>query len=140
MAPPAGIVSGPRYGTSPAADSPLLTSHARPDCCSRIGCGGGWDGHGGIRTRVGGSGANMRDGRPQRVNSPAELGFGIGRRPAIDLTVQRLPGVDFVEVIAESMQPDAVPSSLGTLLDRGMPVVPHGVSLSLGGAAAPDGK
>ena len=79
----------------------------------------------------------MRDGRPQRVNSPAELGFGIGWRPAIDLTVQRLPGVDFVEVIAENMQPDAVPSALGTLLDRGMPVVPHGVSLSLGGAAVP---
>jgi len=80
----------------------------------------------------------MGSGGSQRVNSPAELGFGIGWRPAIGLTVQRLPGVDFVEVIAEHVRADAVPTSLAALLDRGVPVVPHGVSLSLGGAAAPD--
>jgi uncharacterized protein len=81
----------------------------------------------------------MEDGRSQRDSAPADLGFGIGWRPAIDRTVQRLPGVDFVEVIAEIVQADAVPPSLGALADRGVPVVPHGVSLSLGGATAPDG-
>lgn len=66
------------------------------------------------------------------------LGVGIGWRPEIDLTVPRLaaatgPGVDFVEVVAENVPPSAVPASLARLHAGGMPVVPHGVSLSLGG-------
>ena len=61
---------------------------------------------------------------------------GIGWRPEIDLTVERLPGVEFVEVIAESIR--RVPASLAALRRRGIPVVPHGVSLSLGGAQRPD--
>lgn len=63
---------------------------------------------------------------------------GIGWRPEIDLTVERLPGVEFVEVIAEQVRPDRLPDSLVALRDRGIPVVPHGVSLSLGGAERPD--
>jgi uncharacterized protein (UPF0276 family) len=66
------------------------------------------------------------------------LGFGIGWRPEIDLTVERLPGVDFVEVVAENVHLDHLPESLRTLRARGMPVIPHGVSLSLGGAEPPD--
>lgn len=62
---------------------------------------------------------------------------GIGWRPEIDLTVERLPGVEFVEVIAEAIRPDRLPESLRALRARGIPVVPHGVSLSLGGAARP---
>jgi uncharacterized protein len=61
------------------------------------------------------------------------LGVGIGWRPEIDLTVARLGGVDFVEVVAENTVPERVPASLAAVHDRGMPVVPHGVSLSLGG-------
>ena len=66
------------------------------------------------------------------------LGIGIGWRAEIDLTVARLPGVDFVEVVAENVVPDGAPASLLALRARGVPVVPHGVSLSLGGAARPD--
>lgn len=62
------------------------------------------------------------------------LGVGIGWRAEIDLTVARLPGVDFVEVVAENVSPAAVPATLRALRERGLPVVPHGVSLSLGGA------
>jgi hypothetical protein len=62
---------------------------------------------------------------------------GIGWRPEIDLTVERLPGVEFVEVIAEGVRPTRVPESLRELRARGIPVVPHGVSLSLGGAERP---
>jgi uncharacterized protein len=62
---------------------------------------------------------------------------GIGWRPEIDLTVERLPGVEFVEVIAEGIQPTRLPESLVALRARGIPVVPHGVSLSLGGAQRP---
>ncbi len=66
------------------------------------------------------------------------LGYGIGWRPEIDLTVERLPGVDFVEVIAEGLAPARLPASLPALRERGVPAVPHGVSLSLGGAERPD--
>lgn len=67
-----------------------------------------------------------------------DLGYGIGWRRPIDLTVERLPGVDFVEVIAESLEPRRIFPSLRLLRERGTPVVPHGVSLSLGGAERPD--
>lgn len=67
-----------------------------------------------------------------------DLGYGIGWRRPIDLTVERLPGVDFVEVIAESLEPLRLFPSLRLLRERGTPVVPHGVSLSLGGAERPD--
>ncbi|MGW3462948.1 DUF692 domain-containing protein, partial [Streptomyces olivaceoviridis] len=68
----------------------------------------------------------------------ARLGFGLGWRPPIDLTVERLAGVDFVEVIAEVVDPRRLPESLRVLRARGTPVVPHGVSLGLGGAELPD--
>jgi uncharacterized protein (UPF0276 family) len=61
------------------------------------------------------------------------LGVGIGWRVEIDLTIARLPGVDFVEIVAENVDPAAAPATLRALRDRGLPVVPHGVSLSLGG-------
>jgi uncharacterized protein len=61
------------------------------------------------------------------------LGTGIGWRPEIDLTVARLPGVDWVEIVAENVSPQAPPRSLAALHERGIPVIPHGVSLSLGG-------
>jgi uncharacterized protein (UPF0276 family) len=61
------------------------------------------------------------------------LGTGIGWRPEIDLTVARLPGVDWVEVVAENVAPQAPPRSLAALHERGVTVIPHGVSLSLGG-------
>ncbi|GII52970.1 hypothetical protein Pth03_13590 [Planotetraspora thailandica] len=67
----------------------------------------------------------------------AGLGVGIGWRPEIDLTVERL-GVDFVEVIAESVDPADIPESLAVLRGRGVPVIPHGVGLGIGGADRPD--
>ncbi|MFF4412611.1 DUF692 family multinuclear iron-containing protein [Streptosporangium sp. NPDC001559] len=66
------------------------------------------------------------------------LGVGLGWRPEIDLTVERMPGVDFVEVIAENLRPGALPESLRVLLARGVPVIPHGVGLGIGGAEPPD--
>ncbi|CAA9221179.1 MAG: UPF0276 protein SCO6045, partial [uncultured Corynebacteriales bacterium] len=66
------------------------------------------------------------------------LGVGIGWRPDIDLTVERLAGVDFVEVVAENVCPDRLPESLRVLRARGTPVLPHGVTLGLGGADPPD--
>lgn len=66
------------------------------------------------------------------------LGTGIGWRPEIADAVERMPGVDWVEVVAENVCPGHLPESLRRLRERGVTVVPHGVSLGLGGADRPD--
>ncbi|MBK3647786.1 DUF692 domain-containing protein, partial [Streptomyces sp. MBT33] len=66
------------------------------------------------------------------------LGTGIGWRPEIADAVERMPGIDWVEVVAENVCPGHLPESLGRLRERGVTVIPHGVSLGLGGAERPD--
>ncbi|MGW1766677.1 DUF692 domain-containing protein [Streptomyces sp. NPDC002073] len=68
----------------------------------------------------------------------ARLGAGIGWRPEIAEAVERLPDLDWVEVVAENLCPGHLPESLVRLRRRGTVVVPHGVSLGLGGADRPD--
>ncbi|MFJ6718874.1 DUF692 family multinuclear iron-containing protein [Streptomyces sp. NPDC091259] len=68
----------------------------------------------------------------------AHLGVGIGWRPEIAEAVERLPGLDWVEVVAENICPGHLPDPLTRLLERGVRVIPHGVSLGLGGADRPD--
>ncbi|GAA2445448.1 DUF692 domain-containing protein [Streptomyces lavendulocolor] len=67
-----------------------------------------------------------------------ELGTGIGWRPEIADAVEGLAGVDWVEVVAENICAGHLPDSLLRLRERGVTVVPHGVSLGLGGADRPD--
>ncbi|MEU1346324.1 DUF692 domain-containing protein [Streptomyces sp. NPDC005795] len=67
-----------------------------------------------------------------------ELGIGIGWRPEIADAVESLPGIDWVETVAENLCADHLPASLVRLRERGVTVVPHGVSLGLGGADRPD--
>ncbi|WP_327113251.1 DUF692 domain-containing protein [Streptomyces sp. NBC_01341] len=67
-----------------------------------------------------------------------ELGTGIGWRPEIAETVEALPGIEWVEAVAENICTDHLPQSLVRLRERGVTVVPHGVSLGLGGADRPD--
>lgn len=66
------------------------------------------------------------------------LGTGIGWRPEIAAEIAELPGVDWVEVVAENVCPGHLPDALGELRERGTTVIPHGVSLGLGGADRPD--
>ncbi|MGW1984017.1 multinuclear nonheme iron-dependent oxidase [Streptomyces collinus] len=66
------------------------------------------------------------------------LGTGIGWRPEIADAVERMPGVDWVEVVAENICPGHLPEPLLRLRERGVTVIPHGVSLGLGGADRPD--
>ncbi|WP_371618506.1 DUF692 family multinuclear iron-containing protein [Streptomyces sp. NBC_00454] len=68
----------------------------------------------------------------------AHLGVGIGWRPEIADAVAGLEGLDWVEVVAENICPGHLPEPLLRLLDRGVRVVPHGVSLGIGGADRPD--
>ncbi|MET7616826.1 DUF692 domain-containing protein [Streptomyces sp. NPDC005408] len=65
-----------------------------------------------------------------------ELGIGIGWRPEIADAVEGL-GVDWVEVVAENICPGHLPAALTRLRSRGTRIIPHGVSLGLGGADRP---
>ncbi len=67
--------------------------------------------------------------------------LGIGWRAEICGVIAELDGLGFCEVIAESLISDTrragrvtVPEELAALRARGVAVVPHGISLSLGGA------
>ncbi|CAM5372948.1 hypothetical protein STENM36S_00822 [Streptomyces tendae] len=68
----------------------------------------------------------------------ARLGTGIGWRPEIADVVEGMPGIDWVEAVSENLCPGHLPDSLLRLRERGVTVVPHGVSLGLGGADRPD--
>jgi uncharacterized protein (UPF0276 family) len=66
-------------------------------------------------------------------------GVGVGWRPELAGFLARRQGLGFVEVVAESLHADRpLPSGLEELRRRGVPVVPHGVRLSLGSATEPD--
>lgn len=73
------------------------------------------------------------------MTSPlAGRGLGIGWRQEICGIIAQLDGLGFCEVIAESL-PTAgasvtIPDELASLRDKGISVVPHGISLSLGSA------
>jgi uncharacterized protein len=67
-----------------------------------------------------------------------DLGLGLGWRPELADVIPRLPGLDWVEVVAESIDPTRLPAPLERLRAHGTPVVPHGVGLGLGDAARPD--
>jgi uncharacterized protein (UPF0276 family) len=65
----------------------------------------------------------------------SRYGVGIGWRREIAGYVAELPGLRFVEVIAESLPGHGpAPQALTELTARGVAVVPHGLRLSLGGA------
>ena len=67
------------------------------------------------------------------------LGSGIGWRPELALAIDRRPNLGFVELIAEDFDPARpVPAPVAQLLARGVRAVPHGVTLSLGGAEPVD--
>jgi uncharacterized protein len=74
-------------------------------------------------------------GAGEPAGSPMPHGVGIGWRPEIAGFVAGLPGLGFVEVIAESLPARGpVPPTLRQLRERGTTVIPHGVKLSLGSA------
>ncbi|WP_329460059.1 DUF692 domain-containing protein [Streptomyces sp. NBC_01497] len=64
----------------------------------------------------------------------------MGWRPEIADVIDALPGIDWVEAVAENLcaERDHLPDPLRRLRARGVTVVPHGVGLGLGGAERPD--
>src|SRR5262245_49414383 len=83
--------------------------------------------------------AAMTAAAETEVRPPSfELGAGIGWRPEIAASVERRRDLGFVEVIAENIPLRApLPPSLERLRARGVAIIAHGVSLSLGGAEPP---
>lgn len=74
-----------------------------------------------------------------RRQGPNALGLGIGWRREIALFIDRRSDLGFIEVMAEDLDPEQpLPAPIARLKHRGLSVVPHGVSLSLGGAERPD--
>lgn len=79
----------------------------------------------------------MRRRGVRRMTGPS--GVGIGWRPEIAGFVAELPGLRFVEVVAEAVPASGpLPPGLAQLRERAVTVVPHGVRLSLGGAEPVD--
>jgi uncharacterized protein (UPF0276 family) len=70
--------------------------------------------------------------------TPPRLGLGIGWRPELALAISRHPGLGFVELIAEDFWSAPLPLPVEQLRGRGLAVIPHGISLSPGGAGPPD--
>lgn len=67
------------------------------------------------------------------------LGLGLGWRPELALMIERCEALGFVELVAEHFfEPARLPVAISALRERGVQVVPHGVSLSLGGAEPPE--
>jgi uncharacterized protein (UPF0276 family) len=73
-----------------------------------------------------------------RVVKRINLGSGIGWRPELARSIERRPGLGFIEVVAENISPESIPRAIERLRERGAQVIPHGVTLSLGGAEEPD--
>lgn len=71
--------------------------------------------------------------------SVARLGLGIGWRPELALLCDRRTDLGFVEITVENFGDRApLPLALRQLQERGVVVIPHGISLSLGGAERVD--
>jgi uncharacterized protein (UPF0276 family) len=84
----------------------------------------------------------MRERRMWKLltDSRLRLGVGLGWRPALAGFIGdrvEAGAIGFVEVLAEHVNPRRLPEPLMALRDNGVPVVVHGLGLSLGGAARP---
>jgi uncharacterized protein (UPF0276 family) len=64
------------------------------------------------------------------------LGVGFGWRPELSGLAARRDGLGFVEIVAESAD-HGLPKAIDALLERGVKVIPHGISLAVGGAELP---
>ena len=60
------------------------------------------------------------------------MGLGIGWRPPMALAIERRADLGFVEITAENIDPERIPPALYQLRERGIRIIPHGISLSLG--------
>ena len=68
------------------------------------------------------------------VTQMPSMGLGIGWRPELALSIDRRRDLGFVEIVAEDIASNSpIPEPIEQLRRRGVVIIPHGVSLSLGG-------
>ena len=65
-------------------------------------------------------------------------GVGLAWRPETAWLIECRADLQFSEVLVENLDPSSPPAALARLQERGVSLIPHGVSLSLGGAEAPE--
>jgi uncharacterized protein (UPF0276 family) len=69
------------------------------------------------------------------------LGLGVGWRPELALAIDRRPDLGFIEALLESCEAHGpVPAPIRRLQARGVQIVLHGVTLSLGSAEPPSAQ
>jgi uncharacterized protein (UPF0276 family) len=68
------------------------------------------------------------------------LGLGVGWRPELALAISRHKSLGFTELIAEDFWAHPLPAAVESLRAKGMRLIPHGISLSPGGAEPPDSR
>ncbi|CAN5506611.1 DUF692 domain-containing protein [soil metagenome] len=65
----------------------------------------------------------------------AETQLGIGFRPELARFIEQQENIQFVEIVADDfMHIDCIPQALRDLQKRGVTIIPHSLSLSVGGA------
>jgi len=75
------------------------------------------------------------------VKLPLELGLGLGWRDELALFIERRSDLGFIELTSENFPLELpLPEPVKLLMARGITMVPHGLSLSLGSASRPDRK
>jgi len=73
------------------------------------------------------------------LKSPARI--GVSWRPELALAIERWSHLGLVELMAETLDPkQLLPPAIEALRHRGIPLIPHGTSLSLGSAEPPDSQ
>jgi uncharacterized protein (UPF0276 family) len=85
-------------------------------------------------------GTDMFANGTKDISTPNISKLGIGWRPELAVAIERRKDLEFVEIVAENWSVKELPEPLIKLHNRGTVVIPHGVSLSLGGASLPDLK
>lgn len=72
------------------------------------------------------------------VAAVTSTGVGVGWRSEISGLISARPDLDFLEVMAESVDPSQLPPGLCEPMERRRSIFVHGVSLSLGSAELPE--
>ncbi len=73
-----------------------------------------------------------------RSDNKTATKLGIGWRPELAVAIDRRRDLEFVEVLFENIKDGVIPDPVMRLRQRGVKVILHGISMSLGGAQRPD--
>lgn len=85
--------------------------------------------------------AKINEASKKNAAAKTNTRFGLGFRNELALFIDRAEDIAFVEILAEDYQkPTDIPQALKNLSARGIEIIPHCTSLSLGSVELPDTK